>query len=117
MHKDNIENDREIQEEINILHSLKHEHIVQFISVYNDPDAYYIVMELLQGGELYERLEVKTMYEEYEARDVYRCILRAIAYCHDHNIAHRDIRMMTPLQKSFQIRKYIIHQRITTSFQ
>jgi len=92
VYKDNIENDAEIQEEINILHSLKHEHIVQFISVYNDPDAYYIVTELLRGGELYERLEVKTMYEEYEARDVCRCILRAIAYCHDHNIAHRDIK-------------------------
>lgn len=95
IYKDNIENDNEIHEEINILHSLNHEHIVNFISVYNDPDAYYIVTELLRGGELYERLESKEglAYIEKDARHVCKCILKAINYCHDvHNIVHRDIK-------------------------
>jgi len=95
IYKDNIENDNEIHEEINILHSLNHEHIVNFYSVYNDPDAYYIVTELLRGGELYERLESKEgfAYVEKDAKHVCKCILKAINYCHDvHNIVHRDIK-------------------------
>jgi len=92
VYKDNLDNEDEIKEEINILNSLHHQHIVKLFSVYNDPDAYYIVTELLKGGELYDRIESKTAYLENEARDVCRSMLDAVGYCHKNNIAHRDLK-------------------------
>jgi serine/threonine protein kinase len=49
-------------------------------------------MELLQGGELFERILQKKTFTEAEARDVARGLLSALSYMHAQNIAHRDLK-------------------------
>jgi serine/threonine protein kinase len=48
-----------------------------------------MVLEFLEGGELFDRIVKKTFYNEKEARDLVAIILNAIKYMHDHDIVHR----------------------------
>ena len=49
-------------------------------------------MELVAGGELFDRIVAKTQYTEKEARDLVKVFLGAMAYMHDHGVVHRDLK-------------------------
>lgn len=51
-----------------------------------------IVLELCEGGELYDRIQQKQFYPEGEARTVTRNLLEAVAYIHSKGIMHRDLK-------------------------
>jgi calcium/calmodulin-dependent protein kinase I len=50
---------------------------------------YYLVLEYMEGGELFDRIVKKSFYTEKEARDVVFTLLSAIDYCHANNVVHR----------------------------
>ena len=50
-------------------------------------------MELMTGGELFDRIVEKEFYSEKEACDVIKPIADAINYCHKMGIAHRDLKV------------------------
>jgi serine/threonine protein kinase len=49
----------------------------------------YIVMELLQGGDLFDRIVQRIRYPEEAARQVMRQVLTAVHYLHSQQIVHR----------------------------
>ena len=49
-------------------------------------------MELLSGGELFDRIVEKENYSEKEAADTIRPIVDALRYCHNMGIIHRDLK-------------------------
>jgi serine/threonine protein kinase len=49
-------------------------------------------LELLEGGELFERIKNKGLYNEKDAVNVMRKILEALAYIHSIGIIHRDLK-------------------------
>jgi serine/threonine protein kinase len=69
-----------------------HPHIVQLIDVCRDARHVYIVMELLGGGELFDRIKRKTMFSEAEAREFMRVIVKVVQYLHAKGIVHRDLK-------------------------
>ena len=77
---------------MSILRSLKHPHIVELREVFDTKKTFYMVMELMSGGELFERIVSKSKYSEREASDVARKIASALKFCHDQNVVHRDLK-------------------------
>ena len=67
--------------------------MVKLLEVYEDEDYVYLVLELMSGGELFDRIVEKESYSEKEACDVMRPIVDSIKYCHGIGIAHRDLKV------------------------
>jgi calcium/calmodulin-dependent protein kinase I len=86
------EDEQSIRSEINIMKALDHPNIVKFVDSFEEEKFFYVVLEFLPGGELFDRLVQKTFYTEKEARDTVRVICEGIKYCHDRGIVHRDLK-------------------------
>ena len=69
-----------------------HPHIVSLIDDFDTPNAHAIVLELLEGGELFDRVCELGRFSEAEAADVVRQIALALQHLHGRGIVHRDVR-------------------------
>mmetsp|Transcript_1862 Transcript_1862/g.2094 ORF Transcript_1862/g.2094 Transcript_1862/m.2094 type:complete len:353 (+) Transcript_1862:148-1206(+) len=78
--------------EISILKELKHPHIIELYNVYEERLKYFLVTEIMSGGELFDRIVSKQSYNEMEARDVCKILFDTMNYCHKNNVAHRDLK-------------------------
>jgi eukaryotic-like serine/threonine-protein kinase len=72
--------------------SLRSPHVVQILDYGVDRDTPYIVMELLDGESLAERLRRVGQLSSGETELVIRHITRAVARAHDAGIVHRDLK-------------------------
>lgn len=96
---------KQIQEEVDILRTLgSHPGIVQLIYADVQPEegCVRLVMNLCEGGELYDRLQSLTYYSEKEARALVNNLLFALEYIHSKGIMHRDIKPENILLVSMQ---------------
>ena len=71
---------------------IDHPNVVQFYEYYEDKKKLYIVSELCEGGELFDKITERTRFTESEARKLMMQLLGAIKFCHKHGIVHRDIK-------------------------
>eukprot|EP01038_Epipyxis_sp_PR26KG_P012564 gene12564-16850_t len=82
-----------LQQEVTILKCFHHPNIVQFYDFFDeDPVNFYLVMEYLAGGELFDRITQRTFYNEKDARSLVYTILSTIKHIHDMDIVHRDLK-------------------------
>lgn len=81
-----------LAQEIQILDTLKHEHIMGFQECIETKTKVVMVCELLQGGELFERILKKEAYKESEAVKVVGQLLSALEYAHAKGVVHRDLK-------------------------
>lgn len=89
--------DDKLRQEMELLLSISHPNIVQFISHYVEPISEgtattYLVLEKVNSGELFQRIVNKLKFREAEARAIYKQLLSGLRYLHDKNIIHRDIK-------------------------
>lgn len=78
------------REEIEILLRYgNHPNIVTLYSVYEDDLSVFLVMELLRGGELLDRILSLQHMLEYEASAVLKTVVSAVAYLHENGVVHR----------------------------
>jgi len=80
-----------LQDEISIMRELDHPNIIKLNDVFAQEKT-ILVLELVVGGELFDRIVKKTNYNEKEARDLVALLLRTIGYIHDKDIVHRDLK-------------------------
>ena len=59
---------------------------------YDEGSEFFIVTELVAGGELFDRIVAKTHYTEKEARDLVKMFLETMAYMHEAGVVHRDLK-------------------------
>lgn len=83
-----------IKEEISILQSLgNHRCLVSLVDVDEaSPGKIRLVLELCEGGELYDRIQAKNNYPESEAKLCCYNLLEACSYIHTKGIMHRDLK-------------------------
>mmetsp|Transcript_729 Transcript_729/g.1016 ORF Transcript_729/g.1016 Transcript_729/m.1016 type:complete len:516 (+) Transcript_729:340-1887(+) len=99
--------DAAIYDEVAIMSSLSHPHIVPLIDFFEEKDCYFLVMELMSGGDLFDRIGKKKTYSEADARDLAIKMLKAMSYCHSHKIAHCDMKPKNLLLMSEDNDSYI----------
>ncbi|KAG8437927.1 hypothetical protein GDO86_008570 [Hymenochirus boettgeri] len=69
-----------------------HPNIVILHEVLQDQYHSYIVMELLDGGELLDRIKKQACFTEVEASSLMRSLVGAVSHMHDVGVVHRDLK-------------------------
>ena len=83
-----------IMEEVEILNKLDHPNIVKYFETYNDTKYIYLVMEYIQGMQLFDKITSmpNQTFDEREAGIYMEKLLQAVNHCHAQGIIHRDIK-------------------------
>ncbi|KAL1359895.1 hypothetical protein HN51_005234 [Arachis hypogaea] len=66
--------------------------IVSLREACEDDNAVHLVMELCEGGELFDRIVARGHYTERAAAAVARTIVEVVQLCHKHGVIHRDLK-------------------------
>jgi len=84
--------------EITALARLSSPYIVQLLGVQVDmyEEKVYVIMELCQGGELFDRIAECGGLPEDEAKRYFAQVLSALRHCHERGIYHRDLKARWP---------------------
>ncbi|KAM9154269.1 ribosomal protein S6 kinase alpha-2 [Pangshura tecta] len=84
---------RDPSEEIEILLRYgQHPNIITLKDVYDDGKYVYLVMELMRGGELLDRILRQKCFSEREASAVLCTITKTVDYLHSQGVVHRDLK-------------------------
>lgn len=81
-----------VHDEVEIMHKIQHPNCVQLYEMFETKKKLYMVMELLTGGELFDRIVIKGSYSEKEASELTKTIVEAIKYLHNIGVVHRDLK-------------------------
>jgi serine/threonine protein kinase len=89
-----------LKDEVKLLKGCSHKNIICFNEFFEDSKFYYVVTEVIEGGELFDRICDKTVYTEAEARNLVIMLLKTLHYLHKRKIAHRDLKPENLLLRS-----------------
>lgn len=83
----------DVRREVGIMkHLPKNSSIVSLKEACEDDNAVHLVMELCEGGELFDRIVARGHYTERAAAAVTRTIVEVVQLCHKHGVIHRDLK-------------------------
>ncbi|EFJ11725.1 calcium dependent protein kinase [Selaginella moellendorffii] len=83
----------DVRREVQIMHHLpRHPNVVALKDVFEDGNAVHLVMELCEGGELFDRIIARGHYSERAAAGITRTIVEVVQVCHKHGVMHRDLK-------------------------
>ncbi|KAI9485243.1 MAG: kinase-like domain-containing protein, partial [Benjaminiella poitrasii] len=90
------EQTQHIERELEICQSfvekLEHPNIVQVYEVLSEEDYIYIIMDYVEGCELFDKIRQEKRLSEQTARKWFKEIIQAVDYIHKNNIIHRDLK-------------------------
>ena len=86
---------RRLRDEIFIMCQLDHPNIVRIEEVYESTNEIYIVQELCDGGDLFDRLEKnpEMQFTEAQCARLVKQMMSSVRYLHTHGIIHRDLKL------------------------
>ncbi|CAN4109722.1 unnamed protein product [Withania somnifera] len=83
----------DVRREVAIMkHLPRDSSIVSLKEACEDENAVHLVMELCEGGELFDRIVARGHYTERAAAAVTRTIMEVVQLCHKHGVIHRDLK-------------------------
>ncbi|OIW00120.1 hypothetical protein TanjilG_29110 [Lupinus angustifolius] len=83
----------DVRREVAIMSTLpEHPNLVKLKATYEDEENVHLVMELCEGGELFDRIVARGHYSERAAANVARTIAEVVRMCHSNGVMHRDLK-------------------------
>ncbi|KAI8899578.1 kinase-like domain-containing protein [Globomyces pollinis-pini] len=83
---------KKLEREITIMKLIQHPNILQIYDVYETSKELYLVLEHVEGGELFDYLVKKGRLPESESLAFFQQIVYGVEFCHRHMICHRDLK-------------------------
>ena len=83
-----------VRKEMRVHKTLRHPNVVRLYTWFEERNFYYLIMEHVRGGDLFEFLaamEVEQVSED-QAKYMFKQLLQAVEYLHSQNIVHRDLK-------------------------
>ncbi|MBN3302969.1 KCC4 kinase, partial [Amia calva] len=81
-----------VRTEIGVLLRLSHPNIIRLKDIFETEVEIALILELVTGGELFDRIVERGYYSERDAAHVIKQILEAVAYLHENGVVHRDLK-------------------------
>lgn len=82
----------DLQKEIAVMKEMDHPGICKLLATFEEGQNVFFIMELCEGGELFDRIVDSGFINESFASIVVKQVASALAYAHGRGIAHRDIK-------------------------
>ena len=79
--------------EINLMKKLNHQNITKILETFEDDQFYFIIMEYINGGNLFSYVKKRRKLSEKVAKFLFRQIILGIKHIHSNLIVHRDIKL------------------------
>lgn len=87
-----------IRNEVKILKRIsQNDYIVKLFEIYENAQELILIFELMEGGDLYEKVKGRHYYTEKEVWLILLQIVKGIEFLHSHCIVHRDIKLQNVL--------------------
>jgi len=87
------EKKQELVSETEIILSMDHPHVIRLYDVYESDESLSLVMECMEGGELFDRVHDRKVFSERDACHTTWMMLLALNYLHSCNVVHRDLKL------------------------
>lgn len=82
-----------VYKEMKILKYLpKHENILKTYEIFEEEESIIMIMELMQGGDLYKKIRKTKGLSEVEVLFYFKQMLKAVKFLHSYGVVHRDIK-------------------------
>lgn len=81
-----------LSQEVHVLSRVSHDNIMRLHEVIEDDSKCYLVTELAEHGDLFDKIVKQGKFPQREAQKVVAALAEALYYCHSKNIIHRDIK-------------------------
>ena len=82
-----------IQYETELMKRFNHKNITKILEVFNDEEYMLIIMEYINGGNLFSFVKKRRKLSEKMAKFLFRQIILGIQHIHSKNVVHRDIKL------------------------
>ena len=81
-----------VRSERDLLSKLYHPFIINMQYAFQDRDHLYLILDLLNGGDLRFHLCLNKHFTEEQSKFIVCCIILSLEYIHSNNIIHRDLK-------------------------
>ncbi|KAJ1437066.1 Serine/threonine-protein kinase, active site [Sesbania bispinosa] len=88
-----LNNADQIKREISTLKLLKHSNVVRLYEVLASKTRIYMVLEYVNGGELFDKIASKGKLSEADGRKMFQQLINGVSYCHNKGVFHRDLKL------------------------
>ena len=100
----------QIKKEISIMKMVRHKYVVGMKEVLASRTKIFIVLELVTGGELFDKIVSSGRFTEDLARFYFNQLVEGVEYCHQLGVCHRDLKV------SIGVSAYVAILRLIESF-
>merc|ERR1711879_360478 len=81
-----------LESEVAIMRQVQHPNIIRIHDIFDSRSKMCLVLDLMEGGELFDRIIEKGHFSEKDAANSFVEMVRALEYLHSKKIVHRDLK-------------------------